>query len=147
MRRFSARTFIRRPAEAVFDFIADYRNVPKVLDGISRWEPLGRRTSGAGARYEVEMRTFGISVGTVLKLDEWQRPRRISWVSEAGPIPQAGGWNLTPRNGGVDVELEVSYRPPGAILGNLVADRVEGLVRRRLQSALQRMRRELEREG
>lgn len=144
MRRFEARTFIRRPAEDVFDFIADYRNVPRVLEGVSRWDPIGRKSRGVGARYRVEMRTLGIPLGAVLRLDGWRRPSRISWVSEDGLITQSGGWTFTPRNGGVELELEMAYSPPAGGLGDLVAGRVEGLVKRRLTTALERIREEME---
>jgi uncharacterized membrane protein len=144
MRRFMARTFIRRPAEDVFDFVADYRNVPRVLDGVSRWDPVGRRTRGVGARYRVEMRTLGIPLSATLRLDGWRRPERISWVSEGGLIPQSGGWAFKSREGGVDLELHMAYEPPAAALGNFIAGRVEALVRRRLDAALERIRRDLE---
>jgi uncharacterized membrane protein len=147
VREFSARTFIDRPPGEVFDFIADYRNVPRVLEGVSRWEPLGRRTRGQGARYSVEMRTLGIPLSAVLKLSEWLRPKRIAWVSETGLIPQSGGWTFTPRNGGVELELRMAYEPPAAALGNFIAGRVEGVVRTRLERALERIRRELERDA
>jgi uncharacterized membrane protein len=144
VREFAARTLIDAPPERVFDFIADYRNVPRVLDGVSRWEPLGRRTRGSGARYSVEMRTLGIPLSAVLKLSEWRRPRRIAWVSEQGLIPQSGGWTFTPRQGGVELELRMAYDPPAAALGNFIAGRVERLVRARLERALERIRKELE---
>jgi uncharacterized membrane protein len=144
VREFSARTHVDRPPADVFDFIADYRNVPRVLEGVSRWEPLGRRTRGAGARYNVEMRTLGVPLSAVLKLSEWRRPERIAWVSEEGLIPQRGGWTFTPRGSGVDLELKMAYEPPAAALGNFIAGRVERLVRRRLERALARIRAELE---
>jgi uncharacterized membrane protein len=144
MRRFKARTFVRRPPEEVFDFIADYRNAPRVLAGVSRWDPIGRKARGVGARFRVEMRTFGIPLSAVLRLDGWRRPERISWQSEDGLMPQSGGWTFTPADGGVEVELELAYSPPAAALGDLVAGRVEGLVKRRLTAALDRIRAELE---
>ena len=147
MRRFSARTFIRRSPAEVFDFIADHRNVPRVLDGVSRWEPLGVKSRGAGARYRVEMRTLGLPLRAVLRLDGWRRPERISWVSEGGLIPQSGGWTFTARDGGVELELRLAYEPPAAALGNFVAGRVESLVKRRLEAALERIRAELEGSG
>jgi len=144
MRRFEARTFIRRPPAEVFDFIADYRNVAQVLEGVTRWEPIGRKARGEGARYRVEMRTFGVPLGAVLKLDGWRRPERISWVSEGGLIPQSGGWTFAARDGGVELTLRMAYLPPAAGLGDLLAGRVEGLVKRRLEAALERIRTELE---
>jgi uncharacterized membrane protein len=145
MRRFKAHTFIQRPPEDVFDFIADYRHVTDVLDGVTRWEPIGRKARGVGARYQVEMRTFGIPLSAVLRLDSWRRPERISWVSERGLIPQSGGWTFTPRDGGVELELEMAYSPPAAALTDVIAGPVEALVQRRLATALDRIRSELER--
>ena len=144
MRRFKARTFIQRPPEDVFDFIADYRHVPRVLEGVTRWEPIGRKARGVGARYQVEMRTFGLPLSAVLRLDGWRRPERISWVSEGGPVPQSGGWTFTPRDGGVELELEMAYSPPAPALTHVIAGRLERLVKRRLATALDRIRSELE---
>lgn len=131
------------PPVRAFDFVADYHNVRRVLDGISRWEPLGR-ARGVGARFDVEMRTLGLPLRNVLVLDRWDEPRSLGWRSESGVIAQRGQWTFTPRRGGTEVELEIAYEPPGAALGNLLAGRADVLVRRRLQKALERMRRELE---
>lgn len=145
MREFSASVRIACPAEAAFDFVADHRNVPKVLDGITRWEPLGRRRSGEGARYSVEMRTLGIPMANVLVIDRWQRPRAIGWHSESGLIEQIGGWRfLAMGRDRVEVTLTIGYQPPGSALGNLLAGRVDGVVRRRLERALEAMRELLE---
>lgn len=147
MREFSATVGIAATPEAAFDFVADYRNVPAVLEGISRWQPLGRRHVGTGARFEVEMVTFGVPMGNVLVLDAWERPRGLGWHSESGLIEQRGGWRFVPARDGVEVTLWISYRPPGAALGNLIAARADGVVRRRLERALAAMRDRLETES
>ncbi|MGH7904842.1 MAG: SRPBCC family protein [Candidatus Dormibacteraceae bacterium] len=144
MRTFTAREIVRAAPEAIFDFVADHRNVPLVLEGVSRWEPVGRRTSGGGARFEVEMKTLGFPLAEVLVLDLWDRPRAIGWRSESGFIPQRGGWRLVPREAGTEIELSISYQPPGAGLGNLVAGAVEGIVRHRLEAALTSIKERLE---
>jgi uncharacterized membrane protein len=144
MREFEARIRIAAPVERVFDFVADYRNVPRVLDGISRWEPVTERSRGAGARFDVEMRTLGVPLENVLVLDRWEPPRAIGWHSEAGLIEQRGGWTFTAAGDGVEVVLRIAYQPRGAALGNLLASRADGLVRRRLEQALERTRRLLE---
>lgn len=134
------------PARA-FDFVADYRNVPRVLEGVSRWEPLSKQARGEGARFEVEMRTFGIPLANVLVLVAWEPGRRIGWRSESGLVEQRGGWTfeaLRPQL--TEVTLAISYRPPGAALGNLLAGRVDSLVRARLARALESMASLLERE-
>jgi uncharacterized membrane protein len=143
-RRFTARAVIARPLADVFAWVSDHRNVPTVLDGIDRWEPLGTRTRGIGARFDVSMRVLGFPLENVLVIDRWDEPRAIGWRSESGLIAQSGGWRFEPRPEGTEVRLTIGYEPPGGALGGLVAGRVDGLVRGRLEQALVRMRARLD---
>lgn len=145
MREFSASVTIACPPRTAFEFVADHRNVRRVLDGITRWDPLeAERVAAPGARYAVEMRTFGVPLQNVLELDRWEPPRRISWHSVSGLIAQRGGWSFAPAGEGTRVTLRIAYRPPGAALGNLIAARADAEVRRRLERALEAMRERLE---
>ena len=144
VREFKASVEIGCSPEAAFDFVADHRNVPRVLEGITRWQPLGAQATGVGARFAVEMRTLGIPMANTLVLDRWQRPRALAWVSDSGLIEQRGGWRFEPTAAGTRVTLRIAYTPPGAALGNLLAGRVDGIVRRRLERALAVMREILE---
>lgn len=131
--------------QAAFDFVADHRNVRSVLEGITRWDPLEPdHPDAVGARYDVEMRTFGIPLQNVLELDRWDPPRSIAWHSVSGLIEQRGGWSFAPAGPGTRVTLRIAYQPPGAGLGNLLASRADTLVRRRLEQALAAMRERLE---
>jgi len=143
-RSFSASVTIARDAAAVFAWVADHRNVTRVLDGVTRWEPLDGRERGVGARFDVSMRALGFPLENVLVLETWDEPRAIGWRSESGLIPQAGGWRFYPAAGGTEVTLTIRYRPPGGALGGLVAGRVDDLVTARLERALERMRDVLE---
>jgi uncharacterized membrane protein len=139
-RRFAARIMIGREPSTVFAWVADHRNVPRVLEGVSRWEPLGARDRGQGARFKVAMRALGIPLETVLVLDTWDEPRAIGWRSESGLIAQTGGWRFEPQPGGTQVTLTICYLPPGGVVGGLLAGQVDSLVRGRLQAALERMK-------
>lgn len=141
---FRAGVTIRCSPERVFDYFADHRHVAEVLEGVSRWEPIGARTRGVGARYEVEMRALGFPLKSVLRLNRWRRPEEIGWVSESGPIKQEGGFTFTETEPGVRAELRIAYEPPGAMLGGAIARRMDFLVRRRLERALERIRDRLE---
>lgn len=139
-RSFAANALIRREPEAVFDWVADYRNVPRVLDGIARWEPIGSQTRAVGARFDVEMHVLGFPLANELVLETWDRPRAIEWRSASGLVPQRGGWRFEARPQGTLVTLTIAYTPPGGLAGSLVAGRVDGLVRSRLDQALARMK-------
>jgi uncharacterized membrane protein len=143
-RELSAAVTVKRSPELVFDYFADHRHVAAVLDGISRWEPIGAKSAGIGARYEVEMDALGFPLKSVLRLNRWRRPHEIGWVSESGLIKQEGGFTFTRVKGGVHIVLRIAYTPPASILGGAVAGRLDWVVRQRLQKALDRIRAVLE---
>ncbi len=141
---FAASVTVKSTPERAFDYFADYHHVADVLEGVSRWEPAGTKTTGVGARYSVEMTAFGVPLKNVLRLDRWQRPREIGWVSESGLIKQEGGFKFREVAGGVRIELSIAYQPPASVIGAAVAHRMDGLVRTRLEHALERIRDVLE---
>jgi uncharacterized membrane protein len=146
-RRFTAQTVIARDPRDVFAWVSDHRNVPRVLEGVDRWEPLGERVRGEGARFDVSVHALGLALDAVLVLDLWDEPRAIGWRSLSGPVPQTGGWRLEPRPGGTELTLTIGYEPPGGLLGGLLASRVDRLLRGRLEQALERIRVALEEDG
>lgn len=143
-REFSAAVTVKCSPQHAFDYFADHRHVAAVVDGVTKWEPIGSKTEGVGARYEVEMGVLGFPLKSVLRLDRWRRPHEIGWASEKGLIKQEGGFTFTKVRGGVHIVLRIAYTPPGAIVGAAVARSVDGVVRGRLQKALERIREELE---
>jgi uncharacterized membrane protein len=143
-RRFSARVRVDRPPEDAFEWVSDYRNAATVLEGVTRWKPVGFKTRGAGARFDVAMRALGFPLESVLVIDTWRKPHAISWHSETGLVWQAGGWSFRPRNGGTEVTLTIAYQPPAGQVGAALAGRLDGVVRKRLQRALHHLKQEVE---
>ena len=141
---FAADVTVKCRPERAFDYFADHRHVAAVLDGVTRWEPIGAKTKGLGARYDVEMTAIGLPLKSVLRLNRWRRPHEIGWVSESGLIKQEGGFTFKKVSGGVHVELRIAYEPPAAFIGAAIARRLDGTVRGRLKAALERIRDELE---
>jgi len=144
LREFSAAVWVKVAPEKAFDYFADYRHVALILDGVTKWEPLGTKTRGAGALYNVEMNAMGFPLSNVLRLHRWRRPHEIGWESESGLIKQEGGFTFTKAGEGVRIELRIAYEPPAAVVGMFVAKRVDGMVRRRLEKALERVKETLE---
>jgi len=141
---FSVSVIVRTTAERAFDYFADYRHVSQVLEGVSRWEPIGDQTQGAGARYKVEMTALAFPLRNTLRLDRWRRPQEIGWVSEGGLVKQEGSFTFADAPQGVRIGLRIAYEPPASVIGAAVAHRLDGMVRRRLERALQRIREKLE---
>src|SRR5439155_20036920 len=80
-------------------------------------------------------------------LDRWRTGRGIGWISDSGLIKKEGGFTFTERPDGVRIELRIVYEPPAAVLGAAVARRLDGVIRRRLETALERIRKVLESES
>jgi uncharacterized membrane protein len=137
---FSAAVEVNVPPERAFDYFADHGHVAEVLRGVTRWEPIGSRSAGVGARYDVELVALGLPLRSVLRLNRWRRPREIGWVSESGVVKQEGGFLFTKVPEGVRIELRIAYEPPAAALGAAIAKRVDWVVRNQLQRALERVR-------
>ncbi|HEX9476303.1 MAG TPA: SRPBCC family protein [Candidatus Dormibacteraeota bacterium] len=141
---FSAAVDVHASPERAFDYFADHRHVAEVLQGVTRWEPIGSRATGIGARYNVALVAMGFPLRSVLRLNRWQRPLEIGWVSESGLIKQEGGFTFTKTANGVRVELRIAYVPPASVIGAFVARRLDRVVRDRLQGAMDRIRDTLE---
>ena len=141
---FGAHVVVKAPAKRIFDYFADYRHVAQVLEGVSKWEPIGAKTRGIGARYSVEMGALGVPLKSVLRLDRWRSPEEIGWVSESGLIKQEGGFTFSETVHGTRIELRIVYEPPGFAVGAAIAHRLDWMVRRRLEHALERIKRTLE---
>lgn len=147
---FKAEVTIKCTPERAFDYFADHRHVAAVLEGVSLWEPIGAKTRGVGARYDVEMTAFGFPLKSVLRLDRWRRPDEIGWVSESGLIKQEGGFTFhevsaPARSARVRIELRIAYEPPASFIGAAIAGRMDWMVKRRLKRALEHIRNVLER--
>ncbi len=141
---FTGEVTARSSPERAFDYFADHRHVAEVLDGVSRWEPVGEKTRGVGARYNVEIVALGLPLKSVLRLNRWRRPEEIGWVSESGLIKQDGGFRFTKVPNGVRIELRIAYEPPGSFFGAAIARPLDRMVRGRLEKALERIRERLE---
>jgi hypothetical protein len=141
---FKSAVTLKSSPERAFDYFADHRHVAEVLDGVSRWEPVGTKTRGVGARYNVELVAFGLPLKSVLRLNRWKRPEEIGWVSESGLIKQDGGFRFEKVPAGVRIELRIAYEPPASFVGAALARPLDGMVRERLKNALERIRKRLE---
>jgi uncharacterized membrane protein len=145
--RFSASIRIAAEPQTVFDWVADYRHVARVLEGVNHWEPLEEQTRGPGSRFSVSMNALGFPLENVLVLDVWEEPGAIGWRSESGLIEQSGRWDFRRFPEGTEITLTISYVPPLGVVGQLVAGEVDALVRARLERALAAIKQALESEG
>jgi uncharacterized membrane protein len=135
---------VKTSPERAFDYFADYHHVAEVLDGVSKWQPVGTNSRGVEARYNVELVAFGLPLKSVLRLNRWRRPAEIGWESESGLIKQDGGFTFEKVKTGVRIELRIAYEPPASFVGAALARPLDRMVRERLKKAMERIRDRLE---
>jgi uncharacterized protein YndB with AHSA1/START domain len=69
---------IDRPAEQVFDFVADQRNEPRYNHQMRRAEKISEAPIGVGTRFRAETASMGRAVPMVIEVTDYERPRRLA---------------------------------------------------------------------
>ncbi len=136
--RINGDTVLAAPIEDVWSIVTDPERVLGYMSGVTRWEVVGERATGLGARYRMLFRVGAAEVGGLVEVVEFEAPCDFAWTSVTG-LDHRGRWRLREAPGGrTRVELRLSYVVAGAGLSGWLAERVaaptvSGNVRRTLQ--------------
>jgi uncharacterized membrane protein len=136
--RINGDSLVAAPIEDVWAIVTDPERVLSFMSGVTRWEVVGERPTGLGARYRILFRVGAAEVGGLVEVVEFEAPCEFAWTSVTG-VDHRGRWRLREAPGGrTRVELRLSYVVAGAGLSGWVAERVaaptvSGNVRRTLQ--------------
>lgn len=110
---------IARPRDEVYEAWREFRRFPEFMENVISVEPLDRRRS----KWMVEGPGDGpIEFVSVITQDE--PGRTIAWTSEEGAaVSNSGRVTFRDATGGrgTEVDLELSYDPPGGAIGAAVA--------------------------
>jgi uncharacterized membrane protein len=117
------------------------------MSGITRWEVVGSRRTGLGARYRMLMQVGSAEVGGLIEVVEFERDAELAWTSITG-VDQRGRWRLRERPGGrTRVELRLQYGVAGSGLWGWIAEHVAARgVSGHLRRTLQQLKRQVEHE-
>jgi uncharacterized membrane protein len=110
---------INRPAEELYRFWRDLPNLARFMKRIAKVEVTGDRTSHWTAK------TVGrVTLSWDAEITADEPNRRIAWRSKDGAsVDTAGEVTFSPATGGRGTVVRVSmhYRPPGGVVGSMVA--------------------------
>jgi uncharacterized membrane protein len=136
---------IDAPLEEVWDYVADPDNYLDFIAGLTRWEVIGERRNGVGARYKLLIRVGAASAGGVIEIVEWEPPNDMALHSVTG-ADQRIRWRLRRGPGeGTTAELRWAYGVAGAGIGGMIAERVASRqLRRDLRASMERLKENLE---
>lgn len=109
---------IGRPAEELYRFWRDFRNLPRIMSHLEAVEVTGEKTSHWKAKAPA-----GMTVEWDVEITEERPNERIAWRSTGGHVDNAGSVRFVPAPGGrgTEVRVELHYRPPGGIVGRWFA--------------------------
>jgi ribosome-associated toxin RatA of RatAB toxin-antitoxin module len=117
----AAQVVVTCEAEKVFDFIADYRNIPRLQPHFSTVTLSGEKERGLGASVEMRGRFKGMPMRVRDHIVAFSPPRRLVSISE-GTVTSRNTWELQPLDGDpakTRVTLKIDYKMGGGLLGGL----------------------------
>jgi uncharacterized membrane protein len=145
--RVAAQIDIAAPPQTVWETITDHTRVLHFMAGVTRWEVVGERSRGLGARFRMLMRVGSAEIGSLVEVVEYKPPGDMAWHSLTG-LDQRARWRLRELpHGRTHVEFRLAYGIAGSGIGGWIAERVAApTVRGHLRRSLQQLKRQVEQE-
>jgi uncharacterized membrane protein len=132
---------IDAPVDEVFRFWANYQNFSRFMANVEEVRDLGD-----GRSHWVVKGPAGTLVEWDARVTAWEPDRLISWRSEPGSeVGQVGTVRFNPApGGGTEVQVSMSYTPPGGPAGHAVASLLGKNPKQQMDEDLARMKSLLE---
>lgn len=145
MTSFTGSILIRRPAEDVFDFVADERNEPAYNPQIRQVEKTTSGPIGVGTRWRAVTTSGRRTVPFELEITEYARPERLGSVTRMDAADISGFLTFVPEAEGTRMTWTWELRPNGLL--KLAAPLFAAVGRRREQRIWSALRAHLEAAG
>ncbi|MGW0176969.1 SRPBCC family protein [Rhodococcus sp. NPDC003322] len=118
----------KAPVGTGFAYVDDYRNVPRWMFGVTRFEPVGVENQGLGATFDATMQLGPKALHSRVRITEWEQDRLIRLESVDG-ISNGSTWRFSPTDDGhTELAVDFDYTLPGGLLGRALAKIVEPIV-------------------
>jgi uncharacterized membrane protein len=146
--RVESKIEISAPPALVWEYVSDPARYLHFMSGITRWEVVGQKKTGLGARYRMLLRVGSAEVGGLIEIVEFVKGADLAWTSITG-VDQRGRWRLRGANEGrtTITTLRLSYGVAGSGIWGWLADQISApTVRGHLRRSLQQLKRQVEHE-
>lgn len=132
--------------EAVFEYIADYRNIPKMQAQFDSAKVVSEKEHGQGAVVELQGRFHGVPMRVQNKIVTFVPPSRLVSISE-GTILSRNTWELRAvmgKNGedATEVVFSIEYKvsgPLGGLFTGLASSLFHGEIEAMTHDSLKRL--------
>lgn len=135
---------IAAPVTAVFAYVDDHRNTIKYMKDLTKWAPVGSKTHGKGAKFQVAMKAGPMTLSSVVDITTWTENQAIGWTSLEG-FKQTGRWSFRKDGDGSEATFDMDYELPGGIAGRMVSKVAEPIVRGNIEQSVRQLRSQVER--
>ncbi|MGE5193528.1 MAG: SRPBCC family protein [Deltaproteobacteria bacterium] len=134
---------INRPAEVVFDFVADERNEPRYNPRMLRAEQISEGPIGMGTQFQTELKTMSRTMPMVVEFTGFDRPQRLASVTHSAMMETEGALTFEAVTAGTRMRWSWDVRPRGAMraltpfvaaIGRRQEQRIWGALKRLLES-------------
>jgi uncharacterized protein YndB with AHSA1/START domain len=133
-------TVIERPAEEIFDLLADIRRNPEWCPGFGSAEKLSPDPIGPGSLFVTSMPGMG---ELQIQITRYEHPRRIWFTASAAAAQLVHNFELTEVQHGTNVVQQISVRPRGVL--KLLAPIMAVMLKRGIQRNTAALKQYLER--
>lgn len=115
MATFQNTVTIARPADEVFAFLADFKNIPAWNYAIEKTWPTSPGAAGVGATYR-QARTIPRRSEEGFEVTIFEPPARLAVEGQIGPYQATTSYQLEPAAGGTRLTNSVELEPGPAVL-------------------------------
>ena len=143
MGRITINETIDAPVEAVFAYVDDYKNTTKYMRDLTKWKPIGAKTHGKGAIFEVAMKAGPKSLDSTIEMNQWTENKVIAWKSTDG-FKQTGKWAFATKAGKTAVTFDMEYDLGGGFAGKMLGKVAEPIVRMNCEKSVQTLKQQAE---
>jgi carbon monoxide dehydrogenase subunit G len=144
MARVEGEIIIQRPAEDVFDFVADERNEPRYNPRMVVAELVSDEPIALGTRFRVELKAGRRTMPMTVEFTGFDRPRRLASATHSSMMDTVGAIVFEPASAGTRMRWSWDVQPSG--LPRLMPAVVGALGRRQERSIWGNLKRLLESE-
>jgi len=137
-------THVDAPPEEIFDFLADYHNIPRLQPHFETVKLVSEKERGVGAIVELRGHFHGIPMAGHNKIIAFSPPFRLVSISD-GNVLSRNTWEVRPlalTHPASEVSLSIEYKFKGGvtrILAGVASPLLHGEIQEMTEEALRRL--------
>ncbi|MGH3433508.1 MAG: SRPBCC family protein [Thermocrispum sp.] len=133
------------PVSLMFEYMDDYRMVPKWMFGLSRMEPLSEQTSGVGAVYDGSMKLGPKTLHSTVEVTRWERDEAIAMSSVKGFVNRSTWVFEAVDDEHTRLRVDFVYELPCGLAGRALGKVIEPFVAVAIRHTESQLREQVER--